>query len=56
MKRLFISGTKLYTKERAAQISDGDSYQPYMVVTQLNDKTANSEIEQYAVVSLDKCV
>ena len=38
------------------QISDGESYQPCMVATQLNNKIANGEIEQYAIICLDKYV
>ena len=39
------------------QLSDGDSYQPYMVATELNNKTiANGEIEQYSIICLDKYV
>ena len=38
------------------QISDGDFYQPCMVATQLNNKIANGEIEQYAIISMDKYV
>ena len=38
------------------QISDGESYQPCMVATQLNNKIAHGEIEQYAIISLDKYV
>jgi len=38
------------------QVSDGDCYQPCMVATQLNTKIASGEIEQYAIICLDKYV
>ena len=37
-------------------IYDGERYQPFMVAAQLNNKMANSEIEQCVIVCLDKCV
>ena len=36
------------------QISDGNGYQPCMVATQLNNKFDSGEIEQFAIISLDK--